>query len=472
MKAPTILLVAAWIVVCVPPITNAATTGSRYLRLRRTRDVERPTALLRTSVTLKHPDSIYLQTDGTYSPRPGGSAADVYLVVDGKKVSNDSLTDWRSGEGSDAHPFDALAALSLAPGRHVIEARASSPRLGACLVAANRREEDCSRRAGGDTTTSGFRVFAGANLSVVVHPAAHVVTERLATDSGPFDFDTSGYFTTDTHLTKPLPLTPLLSSTVPSGEPAVALGSGWLYPTGLSGDAMLAMLLDGNFPGDNIASWGNTDLCICADLRAPVSVQEFVAPASQPQQVALGTIEFPWMPTWVPAYPEDPVVYWVAASTTMSVLSGGFTTVGVAGGPADISPDPPPALVGGDLEGVPTGTNIELASSDVNVPTQTGGVVFFSAKALDQGGGGFDGAPYRGTISLWLTIDGKRAGPRVRQQVNAIDAGSGRTISTSYLAAGKARLKPGTHHVQVWGRADGPFRQAWMWPNAALIWFD
>jgi hypothetical protein len=469
MKAPTISLVAALIVVCGPPTTNAATNGSRYLKLTRNRDVEKQTALLRTTVTLKHPDSVYLQTDGTYSPQSARSAADVFLVVDGNKVSNDSLTDWRAGERGDAHPFDALAALSLAPGRHVIEVRASSPRLPACVVAAI---EDCSRQAGGNTTTGGFRVLAGANLSVVVHPAAHVVTQRLATDSGPFDFDTTGYFTTDTHLTKPLPLTPLLSSTVTPGEPAVALGSGWLYPTGLSGDAMLAMLLDGNFPGDNIASWGNTDLCICADLRAPVSVQEFVAPAGEPQQVALGTIEFPWMPTWVPAYPEDPVVYWVAAGTTMSVLSGGFTIVGVAGGPADISPDPPPALVGGALEGVPTGTNIELASSDVNVPPRSGGVVFFSAKALDQGGGGFDGPPYRGTISLWLTIDGKQAGPRARQQVNTVDAGSGRTISTSYLAAGKTRLKPGTHHVRVWGRADGPFRQAWMWPNAALIWFD
>jgi hypothetical protein len=469
MKALIILLVAGWIVICAPPITNAATIGSRYLQLTRSRDVERPTALLRTTVTLNHRDSVYLQTDGTYSPEGAGRAADVYLVVDGHKVSNDSLTDWRSGEGSDAHPFDALAALSLASGRHVIELRASSPRLGACSFSSV--FDDCSRRAGGDATTSGFRVLAGANLSVVVHPAAHVATERLANDGGPFDFDTSGYFTTDTHLTKPLPLTPLLSSTVPSGEAAVALGSGWLYPTGPSGDAMLAMLLDGSFPGDNVASWGNTDLCICADLRAPVSVQEYVAAAAEPQRVALGTIEFPWMPTWNFAYPEDPVVYWVAASTTMSVLSGGFTTVGVAGGPADISPDPPPALVGGSLEGVRTGTNIELASSDVNVAPRTSGV-FFSAKALDQGGGGFDSAPYRGTISLWLTIDGKRAGPQVRQQVNTVDAGSGRTISTSFFAAGKARLKPGTHHVQVWGRADGPFRQAWMWPNAALIWFD
>jgi hypothetical protein len=304
MRALTILLFTAWIVVCVAPITKAATIGSRYLQLTRPRDVEKPAALLRTTVTLNHRDSVYLQTDGTYNPLGTGRAADVYLVVDGHKVSNDSLTDWRSGEGSDAHPFDALAALSLASGRHVIEVRASSPRLGACSFSSV--FEDCSRRAGGDTTTSGFRVLAGASLSVVVHPAAHVVTERLTTDSGPFDFDTSGYFTTDTHLTKPLPLTPLLSSTVPSGEPAVALGSGWLYPTGPPGDAMLAMLLDGTFPGDNIASWGNTDLCICADLRAPVSVQEYVAPAGEPQQVALGTMSFRGCRHGFPRIPRTP----------------------------------------------------------------------------------------------------------------------------------------------------------------------
>lgn len=469
MRVTAVLLLAVLVVVCVPPSAQAATSGSKYLQLKKNRDVEKPMTLLRTTVTLKHPDSVYVQTDGTYSPKGAGSAADVYVVVDGQKATNDSLTDWRAGEGSDSHPFDAVAALSLAPGRHVVELRAVSPRLPSCVVAGI---ENCSRQTSGDTRTNGFEVLAGANLSVVMHPAAHVDTKRLAADAGPFDFDTTGYFTTDTHLTKPLPLTPLLSSTVPPGQPAVAVGSGWLFPTGLSGDAMLAMLLDGRFPGDDIASWGNTDLCTCADLRAPVSVQEFVAPSSEPQQVALGTIEFPWMPTWVPAYPEDPVVYWVAAGTTMSVLTGGFTTVGVAGGPADISPDPPPALVGGDLEGVPTGTNVELASRIVDVPRQTNGDVFFSAKALDQGGGGFAGPPYRGTISLWLTIDGRRAGPRVRQQVNVVDAGSGRTIATSYLAAGKNRLKPGNHQVQVWGRADGPFRQAWMWPNAALIWFD
>jgi hypothetical protein len=107
MRVTAVLLLAVLVVVCVPPSAQAATSGSKYLQLKRNRDVEKPMTLLRTTVTLKHPDSVYVQTDGTDSPKGAGSAADVYVVVDGQKATNDSLTDWRAGEGSDSHPFDA-----------------------------------------------------------------------------------------------------------------------------------------------------------------------------------------------------------------------------------------------------------------------------------------------------------------------------------------------------------------------------
>jgi hypothetical protein len=443
---------------------------SRYAELTRVRMVNRSLALLRTTITLRQPESVYVQSDGTYRPRSLSSAADVYITVDGRKVTNDALIDWRAGEGHSAHPFNAAGSAALVRGRHTIELRARPPRLAACVVAAI---EDCNRKVNDGSGAGPFEVLAGANLSVFVHPAAHVISERLPADRGPFNFDTSGYFTTDTHLTKPLPLTPLLHSVVPAGERAVALGSGWLYPEGPAGDAMLALLLDGRFPGDDVASWGNTDLFFGAELRAPVSVQEFISASSAPQEVALGTIEFPWMPTWVPGVPENPVIYWVARDTTMTILSGGLRVAGVAGGPDDISPDPqPPALVGGSREGVPTGTNVQLTSRVIRIPRGNAGIIFVSGKVLDQGGGGFDASPAKGTLSLWLTINGKRVGPRVRQQVSAPDAGSGRTMATSYLAMGRARLKPGRYRLQLWGRSDGPFLQAWMWPNAALMWFD
>jgi len=450
----------------VVPSASAATNQSKYVRLKQARIVRAPTTLLRTTIRLGHHDSVFVQTDGTYRPKNRTSAADIYITIDGRKVTNDSLADWRSSEQLDAHPFDAMGSVTLTSGRHAIALRAKPPLLAPCNYDVCPSSTDLGR-----VRTGGFDVLAGANLSVFVHPATEVTSKQLSSDVGPFNFDTTGYFTTDTHLTKPLPIVPLLSTDVAPGESAVALGSGWLFASGGSGDAMLTMLLDGSFPGDDHSSWAVNDLWFGAELRAPESVQEFVSPSNAAREVSLGTIEFPWMPAWGAA--DDPVVYSVAAGTNMTVMSGGLSIAGVAGGPSDTSPDPqPPALIGGSQEGVPTGRRVQLTSAHVNVPRGNPGIVFFSAKAMDQGGGGFDGPPSRGTMSFFLTIDGKRVGPRTRQEVSVPDDGSGATIATSYLATGRARLRAGNHFVQLWGEADGPFQRAWMWPNAGLIWFD
>jgi len=439
--------------------------------------VESPKTLLRAVVNLSRADTLFVQSDGTYRPH-GASAANVFIAVDGQKASNDSLVDWRTSQEKDAHPFDAVGSAALGRGTHTIELRAEPPSLPLCFVTgieagATSVSEDC-RPNGGPSSAGSFDVLAGANLSVLVHPAEHVVSQRLAADAGPFNFDTAGYLTVDNLLTRPLPLTPLLSSTVAPHKRAIALGSGWLYPTARTSDAMLALLIDGRFPGDDTSSWGNQDLWYGAELRAPVSVHEFVRASGKRQDVALGTTEFPWAPDWVPGMPDNPVVYSVAAGTTMTLLTGGFSVAGVAGGSASISPNPEPVTVGSSLYGPPTGTDVALASGYIEVPRGSPGVVFFSAKALTQGGDGPDtGWTSHGTISLSITIDGKSVGPHVVQQVSAPgDSGSGRTIATSYLAAGKDRLKAGQHQVVVRGRADGSFFRAWMWPNAALIWFD
>jgi hypothetical protein len=74
---------------------------------------------------------------------------------------------------------------------------------------------------------------------------------------------------------------------------------------------------------------------------------------------------------------------------------------------------------------------------------------------------------------MWITIDGKRRGPMVVQQVLPPgNSGSQRSIAVSYLAAGRQALRPGHHRVRVWGRADGSFFHAWMWRDLPLIWFD
>jgi hypothetical protein len=63
-----------------------------------------------------------------------------------------------------------------------------------------------------------IRCTRGSEPGVFVHPATEVTSKQLSSDVGPFNFDTTGYFTTDTHLTKPLPIAPLLSTDVDAGE--------------------------------------------------------------------------------------------------------------------------------------------------------------------------------------------------------------------------------------------------------------
>lgn len=77
-----------------------------------------------------------------------------------------------------------------------------------------------------------------------------------------------------------------------------------------------------------------------------------------------------------------------------------------------------------------------------------------------------------GTITLWLTIDGVRRGSIGVQELRAPFSVSGRTISSSYLAAGKQRLRPGRHVVRVYGRADGSFWHVNLSRDLPLVWFD
>lgn len=77
-----------------------------------------------------------------------------------------------------------------------------------------------------------------------------------------------------------------------------------------------------------------------------------------------------------------------------------------------------------------------------------------------------------GTIKLWLTIDGKPRGSVGIQELRSPFSVSGRTISASYLAAGKHRLRPGRHVVRVYGRADGSFWHVNLSRILPLVWFD
>jgi len=453
-----------------PLLADAQRPRSQYLELAGERNIEERTALLRATIRLSRADTVFFQSDGTYRPQ-GPSAANIHIAVDGRKSSTDSLVDWRTSEQPTAHPFDAVGALRLRAGRHTVELIAEPVSwLPLCV------NHDCTPV--GAASPGGSFVVTAANLSVLVHPAMRVVSRVLDSDRGPFDLGTAGLLTPDNTLTGPLPFAELLSATVQRGAAAVALGSGWLYAAApLSSDAMVTFVVDGRHPGNRSASWANQDLWRGAETRGPLSTQMFLLPHAQVRHVALATVEFPWASTWVPGQPDNPAVYSVATGTGMTVLSGGMTVAGSTTSSYDGSPNSSGIGVGsstGDPYSAPVGTNVELASANVYVPRRHSGVVMFSAKSRTHGGDGFDtGWTSNGTISMWITIDGKRRGPVVFQEVASPgNSGSQRSIAVSYLAAGRQALVPGYHRVRVLGRADGSFFHAWMWRDLPLVWFD
>ena len=475
-------LAALVALVCVAAAAGGASASEKppdwqrsrsvYFQLPADRQVDAHVTLLRASLSLAQPDRVFVQSTGTYRPI-GSSAANVYIAVDGIKVSNDSLVDWRASTRPTAHPFDAVGALQLRAGRHVVELVAEPVGwLPLCV------DDDC-RPDGVPAASGSFVVSAGANLSVLVHPAESIRSNRLSADVGPFDLKTAGLLTPDNNLTGPLPFASLLSATVPARKPAVALGSGWVYSAVRnSSDAMLAFLVDGRFAGNAGSSWANQDLWHGAEQRGPLSTQAFLPVQGRARRVSLATVEYPWAPTWVPGQPDNPTVYSVARGTGMTVLIGGMKVLGSATSSYDDSPNSNSSWIGvgsssGDPYSQPVGTNVELAKAVVRVPRGHSGVVMFSAKSRTHGGDNSDtGYTSSGTLAIWITIDGRPAGPRVFQTVEAPESASQRSIAVSYLASGRRALRPGAHRVQLWGRADGSFHHAWMWRDLPLIWFD
>jgi hypothetical protein len=117
---------------------------------------------------------------------------------------------------------------------------------------------------------------------------------------------------------------------------------------------------------------------------------------------------------------------------------------------------------------VPLGTDVPLARATVTIPPLGDGTVLFSAKSRVQG----DSADGGGTVSIWLTIDGRRVGSVGVQRLASPFCESQRSISASYLAAGAGALSPGPHVVEVHGRADGDFIHLSLVRDLPLVWFD
>jgi hypothetical protein len=421
---------------------------SRYLALAQPRAVRARTTLLRGRLSLGRGDTVFVQTDGTYSPLGIGAAGSVFIEIDGRRVSNESVIDWRNSETPVRHSFNAIGAARLPKGTHDVE-----------LVAV--------------PIAGAFTVSRSSNLGIHVHPAKQVSVARLPRQAGPFNFATSGL----EGRADQLPHVTLASLVADTRTPTVALAAGSARRAGENGDAMFGIYLDGRHPGNRLSLWSVNDLCFCAELQAPLYAHAVLRGGSRRSRVSVEATEYPWDQPGVPTKLEDTAVYVVRPSATLVALGGDMHVVGNASSdrPATRGLAQTAWNWSCAVRGVNTGphcpevgTNLEIASETFEVPEQHSGVVMFAAKTRLQAGRHDVG----GTVKLWLTIDGKRRGSLGVQELAAPDTIGQRTISASYLAAGKHRLRPGKHRVKVYARVDGSFDGVALSRDLPLIWFD
>lgn len=419
--------------------------SSRYLALESEREVAGRVTLLSTSLALKRAATVLLHSDGTFAPRTLDAAAKVYVRVGGRPVGNESSIDWRGSAVPVRHSFNVVGAVRLGVGTHKVK-----------LV--------------GEAVAGTFSVGRSSNLSVFVSPARRVATSRLGGIAGPFDL-------TSLDLTgNELPHMPLVSLTADVRKTTVALASGATRVASHDGDSMLGIYLDGRHPGPQSSVWTVNDTCQCAEVEGPVFAHAFLAGGKRASTVSLDATEFPWRSRAPFSQSDNPAVYTVRPTAALTVLSGGLQVVG-AGTPV-LSGFPDQAGTAWDFACVgatrpwpqcpDTGSNVLVSVGSFVIPRGHPGVVMIAAKARVQG----DAADPGGSVALWITVDGARRGSTGVQELRAPFSVSQRTISASYLAAGKLALRPGRHVVRVYGRGDGDFLHLTLSRDLPLVWFD
>ena len=237
---------------------------------------------------------------------------------------------------------------------------------------------------------------------------------------------------------------------------------------------MLGIYLDGRHPGNASSLWTVNDACTCAEMEAPLFTQAFLFQGQPSSLVSLDATEFAW--SLPPPARENPAIYTVPANAMLVLMNGGLQVFGKANSLLPSYPDEVGTVSDGWCIGTSAawpdcpamGTDVLLASQTINIPDHHSGVVMFVAKSRVQG----DQTDAGGIIQMWLTVDGAPRGSMGLQQIKAPSGDSQRTISASYLAAGNNRLTPGSHTIQVYGRAEGSFIHIVLLRDIPLIWFD
>jgi hypothetical protein len=426
----------------------AGAEGSRHLVLDADRAVDGAAALLATTVEAPRAAWAYLHADGSYAPT-SPAMANVYITVDGRRVSNESVVDWRGSIAPNARAFNAIAAVRLPAG--------------------------VSRVALHGRSTGPVTVRAGSSLSILLDAADTATSVALDAPSPWLDLDTRG-----TPEGTPLPArgrhAVLATRAGNRTGPVVAFASGRSYISDSPGDAMWGIFLNGREPRLHSATWSINDLFVGAEVQAPMFAHALFPSPPHDSRIDLVASESPY---YVPRMASTNAVrYRVGAGTRLVTLAGGMQVVGrgfaprhdyvtrgshrryayVCIGTNGFRPEKCP----------PMGTEVVLGRAKVCIPRGHDGVVMFSSRTRIQG----DDHDAGGTVSLRLHIDGRDVASNAQDLGPRPHAVSTRTIGTSYLAAGAHALRPGCHEVQAIGHAVGDFRNISLNADLPLLWFD
>lgn len=394
------------------------------------------TSIITQTINLSTPEWVYVESDGRFFPWSGNASASVWITIDGLIESNTSINDWTASTNPMQHSYNAIGAVFLSAGQHVVVLHGKS------------------------TNTASFKIGAQSNLSILINPSKIVTTASLGANSNTLNFDTSGLSSTSILPTIPQATVNIDGS---NGLPVVALSSARNYLWGPAGDPLTTVTLDGSTLPNNEASWSDNDTFVGAETQAPFFTHAFI-PSLTPtiHSLSLSTTEFP--------YAGNVVQYRMAGDARIVALQG-MTVAGYAAAKSDAYNVANYVCIATSTGygGCPNvGSQVIIAIGDIVIPKGHNGVVLITANTRIQG----DDADAGGTVSLFFTIDGVEKGSYGIQQLGSPNGASTRTMSASFLTTGSDALTPGTHRVVLYGQATGNFLHLCMTEDLPIVWFD
>lgn len=394
--------------------------------------------VLSGTITLSKASNVVVQSDGRIVPNTGNDAANIYITINGQRVSNEGVLDWRdTWLPTMQHSYNVVGSKYLPAGTHTIS------------LIADKLEN-----------TNSYVIGSNSNLSAIVNPAEIVLSNSLAYDTQAFNFTTIGR---PCHGLGSLPNIPIVSILLSNqrNQDIFAISSGRAYRNGNnSGDAMLGLFLDG-YSQDGQSVWPVEDLYNAAQTQAPMSTHaHFKNVYTGNHNISLNATEFPWCSQ----LEENPVQYRVGAGSNLIVLAGGMQVKGSA--PVLSKQD----CIGGTRLGCPSvGSIVTIAQANINIPQGHNGIVMFSAKMKIQPMESDTGSAF-----MWLDIDnGQAASSWAVADFRAPYGQSQKTMYASYLAVGQNRLSPGNHIVKIQAMVQGNIEYVTSSPmDLPLIWYD